>query len=52
MAALVRVDGGIDQIAAHPSKVRQPATLVCSCEPAVADEIYGRIVAIFPLRPR
>ena len=38
-APMVRVDGGIDQIAAQPPEPRQGAILVRAGEPAVADHI-------------
>ena len=38
-APVMRVDGGIDQIAAQPAKPRQRAILIRSREPAVANDI-------------
>ncbi len=41
-APVVRVDGGIDQVAAQPPEPRQGAILVRSREPAVADDIRNQ----------
>jgi hypothetical protein len=41
-APLVRIAGGVDQIAAQPSKPRQGAVLVGAGGPAVADQALSR----------
>ena len=41
-APVMRVDGGIDQIAAQPPEPRQRAILVRAGEPAVADDVRNQ----------
>ena len=44
----MRVDGGIDQTVAQPSKPRQRAIVVRSREPAVADDVCDQNRRDFP----
>ena len=54
-ASVMRVDGGIDQIAAQPTQARERAILVRSREPAVADDVRDqkspRFFGFPPWRP-
>ena len=47
-ASVMRVDGGIDQIAAQPPQPRQRAILVRAREPAVADHVRDQDRRDFP----
>ena len=47
-APVMRVDGGIDQIAAQPPQPRQRAILVRAREPAVADHVRDQDRRDFP----
>src|SRR5208282_1064372 len=47
-AAVMRVDGGIDEIAAQPPKPRQRAALVRAGEPAIADHIRNQLSSAVP----
>ena len=47
-AAVMRGDGGIDQIAAQPPEPRQRAILVRAGEPAIADDVGDQDRRDFP----
>ena len=47
-AAMVRGDGGVDQIAAQPPQPRQGPILVCPGEPAVSDDVGNQDRGDFP----
>ena len=47
-APVMRVDGGIDEIAAQPAEPRQGSILVRACEPAIADDICDQDRRKFP----